>query len=281
MITTPNIIDSKFYESQNGSHANQQEHEEFKQILLKLWIQISRSFNEDFEEILQLGINSDIQDVINAILIIEDARLEQIKSDRQQIQLLENEINSIKVQIRTNNTNDELKETQKQYRELSELVISLKQSNEEKDHQIQEQTQQNMKLQSEINLLTSKIKNLQQALVQNKEEKIQYMEQSQKQIKQLMEKDLQQSKMIQILQIQKIELENSLKKTSQRNSIESSNHLVSHNQREEDQTRILSCSPRTTHIDISKIVLQSLQSSKKAEMVSGQSLSQIPYRFGK
>ncbi|CAD8099836.1 unnamed protein product [Paramecium sonneborni] len=280
MITTPNLIDSKFYELKNGTHSIISEQEEFKSILLKLWIQISKSFNEDFEEILQLGINSDIQDIMNAILIIEEARLEQIKSDRLQIQLLENEIKAIKLQINTNSQNDELKEAQKQYRELSELVISLKQLIEQKDRSILEQTQINKKLQDEINLLTSKINNLSLTLIQSKEDKIQYMEQSQKQIKQMMDKDLQQTKIIQILQIQKIELENNLKKFNQRNSIETSNHQVSQIQREEDQARILSCSPRTTHIDFSKIVLQSLQ-NKKAEMVSGQSLSQIPYRFGK
>ncbi|CAD8186645.1 unnamed protein product [Paramecium pentaurelia] len=280
MITTPNVIDSKFYELQNSCHAFKSENEEFKQILLRLWIQISKSFNEDFEEILQLGINSDIQDVMNAILIIEEARLEQIKSDRQQIQLLEDELKAIKQSNTTNIKNEELIETQKQYRELSELVIQLKLSNEDKDHQILEQTKLNKKLQDEYNLLTSKINNLSLALVQSKEEKIQYMEQSQKEIKLLMEKELQQSKMIQILQIQKIELENIIKKNSQRNSVESSNHQTSQIFKDDEQTRILSCSPRTTHIDISKIVLQSLQ-NKKAEMVSGQSLSQIPYRFGK
>ncbi|CAD8080297.1 unnamed protein product [Paramecium primaurelia] len=280
MITTPNVIDSKFYELQNSCHAFKSENEEFKQILLRLWIQISKSFNEDFEEILQLGINSDIQDVMNAILIIEEARLEQIKSDRQQIQLLEDELKAIKQSNTTNTKNEELIETQKQYRELSELVIQLKLSNEDKDHQILEQTKLNKKLQDEYNLLTSKINNLSLALVQSKEEKIQYMEQSQKEIKLLMEKELQQSKMIQILQIQKIELENMIKKTSQRNSVESSNHQNSQIFKDDEQTRILSCSPRTTHIDISKIVLQNLQ-NKKAEMVSGQSLSQIPYKFGK
>ncbi|CAK90463.1 unnamed protein product (macronuclear) [Paramecium tetraurelia] len=280
MITTPNLIDSKFYELQNSTLASKSEHEEFKQILLRLWIQISKSFNEDFEEILQLGINSDIQDVLNAILIIEEARLEQIKCDRQQIQLLEDELKAIKQQNTTPSGNDELRETQKQYRELSELVISLKLQNEDKEQQIIEQNKLNKKLQVELNLLTSKINNLSLALVQSKEEKIQYMEQSQKEIKLLMEKELQQSKMIQILQIQKIELENMLKKSSQRNSVESSNPQASQTFKEDDQARILSCSPRTTHIDISKIVLQSLQ-NKKAEMVSGQSLSQIPYRFGK
>ncbi|CAD8071818.1 unnamed protein product [Paramecium primaurelia] len=280
MISTPNSIESKIYEIQNNTLTPKSEHEEFKQMLIKLWIQISKSFNEDFEEILQLGINSDIQDVVNAILIIEEARLDQIKSDRYQIQLLKDEIQSLKEQRNINSGNDELQEVQQQYRELSELVIQLKQSNEQKDHQIMEQTNLNQQLQIELNLLTSQINNLSSALVESKEEKILYMEQSQKQIKQLMEKDLQQNKMIQILQIQKIELENMIKKTSQRNLIESSNHQISQTQREEDQARILSCSPRTTHIDFSKIVLQSLQ-NKKTEMVSGQSLTQIPYRFGK
>lgn len=59
MINTPNCNESKIYEV-NSTHAPKLEHEEFKEILLKLWIQISKSFNDDFEEILKLGINSDI-----------------------------------------------------------------------------------------------------------------------------------------------------------------------------------------------------------------------------
>ncbi|CAK86740.1 unnamed protein product (macronuclear) [Paramecium tetraurelia] len=280
MITTPNCIESKIYEAQNSTQTLKSEQEEFKQILLKLWIQTSKSFNEDFEEILQLAINSDIKDVVNSILIIEEARLEQIITDRQQIQILKDEIQALQQQNSLNSVNNELREAQQQYRQLSELVIQLKQSNEEKEHQILEQTKLNQQLQIELNLFTSQITNLSLALVQSKEEKIQYMVQSQKEIKKLMVKDLQQSKMIQALQIQIIELETLVKQTSQRNSVESSNHQISQTQREEDQTRLLSCSPRTTHIDFSKIVLQSLQ-NKKTEMVSGQSLSQIPYRFGK
>lgn len=42
--------------------------------MLKLWIQISKTFNDDFEEILKLGINSDIEDIMNAIFIVEEAR---------------------------------------------------------------------------------------------------------------------------------------------------------------------------------------------------------------
>ncbi|CAD8183421.1 unnamed protein product [Paramecium octaurelia] len=274
MITTPNCIESKVYEVQNSTQTLKSEQEEFKQILLKLWIQTSKSFNEDFEEILQLAINSDIQDVVNSILIIEEARLEQIKSDRQYIQLLKDEIQALKQQT------IKILETQQQYRQLSELVIQLKQSNEEKEHQILEQTKLNQQLQIELNLLTSQITNLSLTLVNSKGEKIQFMESSQKEIKKLMEKDLQQTKMIQALQIQIIELDAIVKQTSQRNSVESSNHQISQTQRDEDQARLLNCSPRTTHIDFSKIVLQSLL-NKKTEMVSGQSLSQIPYRFGK
>ena len=51
---------------------------EYKDNLLKLWIQVSKSFNDDFEEILELGIYSDISDIMNALLIVEEARQEQI-----------------------------------------------------------------------------------------------------------------------------------------------------------------------------------------------------------
>ena len=74
MITTPDINDSTFHELQNEIQTLKSEKEEFKQILLKLWIQISKSLNDDFEEILRLGLNSDIEDIMNAILIVEEAK---------------------------------------------------------------------------------------------------------------------------------------------------------------------------------------------------------------
>ncbi|CAD8152308.1 unnamed protein product [Paramecium octaurelia] len=276
MITTPDINDSTFHELQNEIQNLKSEKEEFKQTLLKLWIQISKTFNDDFEEILKLGINSDVEDIMNAILIVEEARQEQINNERNQIVALTEQLNSHK--NTTDSGNEELKELEKQYRELSELVLSLKQQNVDKDLQITTLNAETNKLKVEVAQLQSKLNELSAALIQAKEEKIKYMEQTQTQIKLLMEKDLQHTRQVQMLQIQKIELENSLRKNNQRN--EQSLNLYCQTQREEEQARMLSCSPRTTHIDFSKIVQQSLQ-NKKAEMVSGSSLSQIPYRFGK
>ncbi|CAD8181320.1 unnamed protein product [Paramecium pentaurelia] len=278
MITTPDINDSTFHELQNEIQCLKSEKEEFKQTLLKLWIQISKTFNDDFEEILQLGINSDIEDIMNAIFIVEEARQEQINNERNQIVALNEQLQSHK--NTTDSGNEELKQVEKQYRELSELVLQLKQQNADKDLQISVLNTETNKLKMEITQLSSKLNDLSAVLIQAKEEKIKYMEQTQNQIKMLMEKDLHNSRQIQMLQIQKIELENSLKKYSQKYTNEQSNNMYCQTQKEEDQTRMLSCSPRTTHIDFSKIVQQSLH-NKKAEMVSGSSLSQIPYRFGK
>ncbi|CAK89731.1 unnamed protein product (macronuclear) [Paramecium tetraurelia] len=276
MITTPDINDSTFHELQNEIQNLKSEKEDFKQTLLKLWIQISKTFNDDFEEILKLGINSDVEDIMNAILIVEEARQEQINNERNQMVALTEQLNSHK--NTTDSGNEELKELEKQYRELSELVLSLKQQNVDKDLQIATLNAETNKLKGEVALLSSKLNELSGALIYAKEEKIKYMEQTQNQIKLLMEKDLQHSRQVQMLQIQKIELENSLRKNNQRN--EQSINMYCQTQREEEQARMLSCSPRTTHIDFSKIVQLSLQ-NKKAEMVSGSSLSQIPYRFGK
>ncbi|CAD8093626.1 unnamed protein product [Paramecium sonneborni] len=278
MITTPDINDSTFHELQNEIQILKSEKEEFKQVLLKLWTQISKSFNDDFEEILKLGINSDIEDIINAIFIVEEARQEQINNDRKQIIDLTEQLKSN--QKTTDSGNEGLKEAEKQYKEISELVLQFKKKNEDKDLQISALNVVINKLNLEITQMASKLNDLSSALILAKEDKIKYMEQTQNQIKHLMEKDLQSSRQIQMLQIQKIELENSLKKNSQRNINEQTFNLNCQISREEDQARILSCSPRTTHIDFSKIVQLSLQ-NKKAEMVSGSSLSQIPYRFGK
>lgn len=49
---------------------------ELKTSLLQYWIQITKTLNEDFEEIAKFGENSDIKDIVNSLFMVEEARMD-------------------------------------------------------------------------------------------------------------------------------------------------------------------------------------------------------------
>ncbi|CAD8071260.1 unnamed protein product [Paramecium primaurelia] len=223
----------------------QKENQLIKQQLLQYWLKISKTLDEEYEEILQLGSDSDPNDIINALFIIEDARQEQQKSDKQQLESLKNQIESYKQQI-----------------------ITLQQQNEKLP-----QSDTKPEFNQEIRQLEIKINELLLALVKSKEEKIIYMEQAQKQIQLLKEQELELKSKLQMLQFEKS------KKSSfaepEDNIRKSSKDYI-----EEDISR-QSVSPQTQKIklDYSKLnISQSLKKLTKVDQVQG--ASQTSFRFG-
>ncbi|CAD8074064.1 unnamed protein product [Paramecium sonneborni] len=225
----------------------QQENQQIKQQLLQYLVKVSKMLDEEYEEILQFGSDSDPNDIINSLFIIEDARQEQHKLDKQQLEELKIEIESQKQQI-----------------------ISLQQQNEK--IQIAKNQQE---FNSEIRQLEIKINELSLALIQSKEEKIIYMEQSQKQIQQLKEQELELKNKLQILQFEqqkKSSFEESDEKVRVRKS--SKDYI------EEDLSK-QSVSPQTQKfkLDYSKISLaQNLKKLTKIDQVQG--ASKASFKFG-
>ncbi|CAD8171505.1 unnamed protein product [Paramecium pentaurelia] len=223
----------------------QKENQLIKQQLLQYWLKISKTLDEEYEEILQLGSDSDPNDIINALFIIEDARQEQQKSDKQQLESLKNQIESQKQQI-----------------------ITLQQQNEKLP-----QSDTKPEFNQEIRQLEIKINELLLALVKSKEEKIIYMEQAQKQIQLLKEQELELKSKLQILQFEKSK-KSSFAETED-NIRKSSKDYI-----EEDISR-QSVSPQTQKIklDYSKLsISQSLKKLTKIDQVQG--ASQTSFRFG-
>ncbi|CAD8156364.1 unnamed protein product [Paramecium octaurelia] len=223
----------------------QHENSLIKQQLLQYWVKISKTLDDEYEEILQLGSDSDPNDIINAVFIIEDARQEQQKLDKQQLEALKKQIES-----------------------SNEKIIALQQQ-----HEKQPQVNNKQEFNPEIRQLEIKINELSLALVKSKEEKIIYMEQAQKQIQLLKEQELELKSKIQRLQFEQS------KKSSfaepEENLGKSSKDFI-----EEDITR-QSVSPQTQKIklDYSKLSLnQNLKKLTKVDQVQGASLPS--FRFG-
>ncbi|CAK71843.1 unnamed protein product (macronuclear) [Paramecium tetraurelia] len=231
----------------------QQENQLIKQQLLQYWVKISKTLDDEYEEILQLGSNSDPNDIINALFIIEDARQEQ-----QKVQLL------ILIQL----DKQQLDTLKKQIESQNEKIITLQQQ-----HEKQPQVNNKQEFNPEIRQLEMKINELSLALVKSKEEKIIYMEQAQKQIQLLKEQKLELKSKIQRLQFEQS------KKSSfaepEENLGKSSKEYI-----EDDITR-QSVSPQTQKIklDYSKLSLnQNLKKLTKVDQVQGTSLTS--FRFG-
>ncbi|CAK77610.1 unnamed protein product (macronuclear) [Paramecium tetraurelia] len=222
-----------------------QENQLIKQSLLQYWLKISKTLDEEYEEILQLGSDSDPIDIINALFIIEDARQEQLKSDKQQLETLKNQIESQKQEI-----------------------VDLQQQNEKLP-----QSNSKPEFNSEVRQLEIKINELSLALVKSKEEKVIYMEQAQKQIQLLKEQELELKSKLQMMQFEK-------SKKSSFAEIEENVRKGSKDYIEEDISR-QSVSPQTQKIklDHSKpCISQSLKKLTKVDQVQG--ASQSSFRFG-
>ncbi|CAD8062660.1 unnamed protein product [Paramecium primaurelia] len=233
------------FENSNNQKDYQKENQLIKQQLLQYWVKISKTLDEEYEEILQLGSDSDPNDIINALIIIEDARQEQQKLDKQQ-----------------------LEELKKQIESQNEEIITLQQQNQ-KSSQINNKQEFN----PEIRQLEIKINELSLALVKSKEEKVIYMEQAQKQIQLLKEQELELKS-----QLQRLQFEQSKKSSfaePEENLEKSSKDFL-----DEDITR-QSVSPQTqkTKLDYSKLSLnQNLKKLTKVDQVQGASLTS--FKFG-
>ncbi|CAD8177233.1 unnamed protein product [Paramecium pentaurelia] len=149
-----------------------EENKQIKQKLLEYWVKLQKSLDEEYEEILKLSQESDPNDIINALFIIEDARQEQQKLDKQQLEVL----------------TKELQQEKKKIIELQQQNQHLTQINQKTDIQLE-------KRQMEI-----KINELSLALVQCKEDKILYMQQAQQEIQHLKEQELELKNKIQMLE---------------------------------------------------------------------------------
>ncbi|CAD8160593.1 unnamed protein product [Paramecium pentaurelia] len=233
------------FENSNNQKDYQKENQLIKQQLLQYWVKISKTLDEEYEEILQLGSDSDTNDIINALIIIEDARQEQQKLDKQQLEALKKQIESQKEEITT-----------------------LQQQNQ-KSSQVNNKPEFN----PEIRQLEIKINELSLALVKSKEEKVIYMEQAQKQIQLLKEQELELKS-----QLQRLQFEQSKKSSfaePEENLEKSSKDFL-----DEDITR-QSVSPQTqkTKLDYSKLSLnQNLKKLTKVDQVQGASLTS--FKFG-
>ncbi|CAD8079089.1 unnamed protein product [Paramecium sonneborni] len=224
----------------------QQENQLIKQQLLQYWVKVSKNLDEEYEEILQLGSDSDPNDIINALFIIEDARQEQQKLEKQQLEALKIQIESQKQQI-----------------------------NDQKQQQNEKSQSSNTKqdFNQEIRQLEIKINELSLALVQSKEEKVQYMEQAQKQIQYLKEQELELKSKLQILQFEQSKKSSFVEQDE--NATKNSKDYI-----EEDISR-QSASPQTQKLklDYSKLSLgQNLKKLTKVDQVQG--ASQASFRFG-
>lgn len=69
-------LEEEIEELQQGSTNNDEmvrlraESETLKESLMQYWKSISKTLNDEFEEILQMGVSCDVNDIMNALLII-------------------------------------------------------------------------------------------------------------------------------------------------------------------------------------------------------------------
>ncbi|CAD8084883.1 unnamed protein product [Paramecium sonneborni] len=135
----------------------QEENKLIKQKLLEYWIKVQKAFDEDYEEILYLSQESDPNDIINALFIIEDARQEQFKLDKQQYEVLKKELQQqIEKVVELEKQNQNLSQQIK----INELSLALVQCKEDKiifmeqaQKEIQYLKEQELELRSKIQIL--------------------------------------------------------------------------------------------------------------------------------
>ncbi|CAK81042.1 unnamed protein product (macronuclear) [Paramecium tetraurelia] len=219
-----------------------EENRQIKQKLLEYWVKLQKSLDEDYEEILQLGSESDPNDIINALFIIEDARQEQ----------------------------------QKVYFYLIGLVRQITIRGVDKGIVIRKsETQSNNKadFQLEKRQLEIKINELSLALVQCKEDKILYMEQAQKEIQYLKEQELELKSRIQMLQYEQT------KKSSFLENEDDSKRLSKDFADEDIPRQSTSPQIQKVKLDYSKLSQGSnLKKLTKVDQVQG--VSQASFKFG-
>ncbi|CAD8077392.1 unnamed protein product [Paramecium primaurelia] len=232
-------------EYQSCQNDYNEENKQIKQKLLEYWVKLQKSLDEDYEEILKLGQESDPNDIINALIIIEDARQEQQKLDMQQLEVL----------------TKELQQEKKKIIELQQQNQHLTQINQKTDIQLE-------KRQMEI-----KINELSLSLVQCKEDKILYMQQAQLEIQHLKEQEQKLKNKIQMLeygQQKKLYLkknENDLKRQSKDFT-------------DDDIPKINTC-PQIQKAKLDQSKLSQVQNQKKIIKIDQvQGVSQALFKFG-
>ncbi|KAM3135511.1 hypothetical protein pb186bvf_012367 [Paramecium bursaria] len=280
----------------------QQESASIKESLLKYWVSVTKTLNDDFEEILQLGIDTNIVDIVNALLMVEDARQEQIKSDKDTInelreinQNLQHRVDQFdqKPQVQSEEPTaheQENKDLAKQLRDLSHLMIEQNRNLELKDFKIQELQQQIQNLTPEIRNLEIQINELTLKLVQVKEEKLQCMQQAQEQNQSMKERELELQRQLQYYQMKYSRHDDTPEnKKGSRNSMDGMNFQQHHEEeRQSSLNRVQQQNgspflskfkpiPTGQQAELSRSVLM----NKKMELVQGSSQPQQPYRFGK
>lgn len=74
----------KLQEQENEEKENS-EVEKIRNGLIQYWKQVSKNLNEEFEEILNLGLESEPMDIINALQILQESQEESNKADQNRI----------------------------------------------------------------------------------------------------------------------------------------------------------------------------------------------------
>ncbi|CAD8085983.1 unnamed protein product [Paramecium sonneborni] len=232
-----------------GNQSCQKDYKEenklIKQKLLEYWVKLQKAFDEDYEEILKLGQESDSNDIINALFIIEDARQEQQKLDKQYLEVLTTEVQQQK-----------------------EKIIELEQQNQNLS-----KCSNNADFQQIIRQLEIKINELSLALVQCKEDKIIFMEQAQKEIQYLKEQELELKSKIQMLQY------GQQKKSSFLENEDDQKRLSKDFTDDDIPRQSISPQIQKVKLDYSKLCQgQNFKKLTKIEQVQG--ISQTSFKFG-
>ncbi|CAD8175155.1 unnamed protein product [Paramecium pentaurelia] len=222
-----------------------EENRQIKQKLLEYWVKLQQALDEDYEEILKLGSESDPNDIINALFIIEDARQEQQKLDKQQLEILTKELQQEKEKVI----------------ELQQQNQHINQCNNKTDNQL------------ETRQMEIKINELSLALVQCKEDKIIYMEQAQKEIQYLKEQELELKSKIQMLQYEQ------QKKSSFLDNEDDSKRLSKDFADDDIPRQTTSPQIQKVKLDYSKLS-QGSNFKKLTKVDQVQGISQASFKFG-